>query len=150
MLTTGSVLRAHVEYANTKVKWYDSEIEWDWSYWQAIFTEGYRYRGRNLGHTTDGDAETTSIGLSLTSGEGSRWAALVRRGRLDICCTPYMNSRVSSGPSDYISGELSWEGRIRGHELGLQLGYEEQSPSSAGDANGIFGFLQWRKSFDTR
>lgn len=149
MLTTGSVLRAHVEYANTKVKWYDSEIEWDWSYWQAIFTEGYRYRGRNIGHTTDGDAETTSIGLSLTTGEGSRWAALLRRGRLDICCAPYMNSRVSNGPSDYISGQLSWEGQVRGHDIGVQLGYEEQTPSSAGDANGVFGFLKWRKSFDT-
>lgn len=150
MMTTGSVLRAHAEYANTKVKWYDSDIEWDWSYWQAIFTEGYRYRSRNIGHTTDGDAETTSIGLSLTTGDGTRWAALVRRGRLDICCAHYMNSRVSNGPSDYISGQLSWDGQIRGHDVGLQLGYEKQSPKSAGDANGIFGFLQWRKSLDTR
>ncbi len=37
LLDSGSVLRAHVEYANTKVKWYDSEIEYDWAYRQGHF-----------------------------------------------------------------------------------------------------------------
>src|SRR5690606_1436573 len=99
---------------------------------------------------SDGDAETTSVGLSLTTGEGDRWAALLRRGRLDICCTAGVNSRITNGPSDYFSGEMSWQGRLRGHELGIQLGYEHQKPDSAGNADGLFGFVQWRKSFDTR
>ena len=145
MLDRGSVLRAHVEYANTKVKWYNSEIEYDVSYRQGIFTEGYRYHSRNVGHTTDGDSETTSVMLSLTTGEGSRWAALVRAGRLDRCCSPGANSVITSGPSRYRSGEVSWEGAIRGLDVGFQLGYEEQEPSSAGDANGVFGFLEVRK-----
>lgn len=150
MLTTGSVLRTHVEYANTKVKWYNSDIEWDWSYQQTIFTEGYRYHSRNIGHTSDGDAETTSVGFTLTTGEGNRWAALVRRGRLDICCVPGENSNITFGPSDYFSGQVSWDGRVRGQDIGIQVGYEEQTPSSAGNANGVFGLLQWRKRFDTR
>ena len=33
-----------------------------------------------------------------------------------------------------------------GNGLGVQLGYEKQSPSSAGDAKGLFGFIQWRRS----
>jgi len=150
MLGTGSVLRSHVEYANTKVKWYDSDIEWDLAYQQSIFTEGYRYRSRNVGHTTDGDAETTSFGISLTTGEGHRWGALVRRGRLDVCCTPLRNSRLTYGPSDYWSGELSWQGVMRGHDIGLQVGYQTQSPDAAGDADGVFGFVRWRKQLDSR
>ncbi|HUG72315.1 MAG TPA: capsule assembly Wzi family protein [Steroidobacteraceae bacterium] len=150
MLGTGSVLRAHVEYANTKVKWYNSDVEYDVAYTQTIFHEGYRYRGRNIGHTTDGDSETASVMLSLTTGEGHRWAALARRGRLDRCCVPGANSLITNGPSDYKSGQISWEGGVRGHRLGIQLGYEKQTPTSAGDADGVFGFLQWRKSFDTR
>jgi hypothetical protein len=150
MLGTGSVLRTHVEYANTKVKWYNREIEYDVAYTQGIFSEGYRYHGRNVGHTTDGDSETTSVMLSLTTGEGNRWAALLRQGRLDRCCTPGANNLITTGPSKYKAGQVSWEGRIRGHDLGLQLGYEEQNPTSAGDANGVFGFIKWRKSFDTR
>lgn len=150
MLGTGSVLRGHIEYANTKVKWYDSEVEYDIAYVQSIFSEGYRLRGRNIGHTTDGDSETTSIGVSLTTGEGHRWAALVRRGRLDICCVQGANSRITAGPSDYFATQLSWEGRFSRQEFGVQLGYEEQSPDSAGDANGIFGFVQWRTYFEGR
>lgn len=149
MLDTGSVLRTHVEYANTKVKWYNSDIEYDWAYYQSIFTEGYRYRDRNIGHTSDGDSETTSIVLSLTTGEGNRWAAMWRQGRLDRCCTPLANSRISFGPSDYKAAQVSWEGRVWGQQLGMQLGYENQSPDSAGDADGAFGFLQWRKRLDT-
>lgn len=145
MLRSGAVLRAHVEYANTKVKWYNSEIEYDTSYTQGIFTEGYRYRSRNVGHTTDGDSETTSVMLSLTTGEGSRWAALARTGRLDRCCVPGANSVITSGPSTYKSGEISWEGAVRNLDVGIQLGYEEQTPKSAGGANGVFGFLQVRK-----
>lgn len=150
MLDTGSVLRSHIEYANTKVKWYDSEIEWDWGYWQAIFTDGYTYRNRNIGHTTDGDSETTSFGLALITGEGHRWAALMRRGRLDSCCVPGFNSRITDGPSDYFSGQLSWEGKVAGQQLGLQLGYEDQKPDSAGRGNGVFGFIQWRKQIGSR
>jgi hypothetical protein len=150
MLGTGSVLRTHVEYANTKAKWYQATDNYEIAYTQGIFHEGYRYRGRNIGHTTDGDSETTSVMLSLTTGNGNRWAALLRRGRLDICCTPGANSRISNGPSRYRSGQLSWEGSVHDHGLSMQLGYEEQTPSSSGSADGLFGFVQWRKRFDTK
>jgi hypothetical protein len=146
MLGTGSVLRTHVEYANTKVKWYNSDIEYDGAYTQGIFQEGYRYRSRNVGHTTDGDAETTSFMLSLTTNEGNRWAVLARRGRLDRCCVPGANSLITNGPSDYKSAQVSWDGTFRGYGLGLQLGYEQQTPGTAGDADGMFGFLQLRKA----
>jgi hypothetical protein len=145
MLNTGSTLRAHVEYANTKVKWYNSQIEFDSAYTQGIFSEGYRYRGRNIGHTTDGDSESVSVMLSLTTGEGSRWAALQRKGRLDRCCTPQANNLITNGPSTYKSGEVSWEGAVHNFDVGLQLGYEKQTPQSAGDAKGVFGFVQVRK-----
>lgn len=150
MLGTGSVLRAYIEYANTKVKWYDSDVEWDWAYQQTIFSEGYRYRRRNIGHTTDGDSETTSMAVSLTTGQGHRWAALVRRGRLDSCCVPLVNNRISFGPSDYYSAQLSWDGLLHSQDIGIQLGYEEQTPTSAGDARGVFGFLQWRKTLNAQ
>jgi hypothetical protein len=142
LLRSGSVMRAHVEYANTKVKWYDSELEYDTSYVQSIFFEGYRFRGRNIGHTTDGDSESVSVMLSLTTGKGNRWGALVRRGRLDRCCTPGANSTISFGPSRYNSAEVQWEGPIRGFDVGVHFGYEKQSPDAAGDADGAFGFLR--------
>ncbi len=146
MFDSGSVLRAHVEYANTKVKWYSSGIEPDWAYRQGIFFAGYRYRGRNIGHTTDADSETASIMLSLTQQDGDRWSLLARHGRLDHIGTPDVYNEVTFGPSDYKSMQLSWEGSVLGQVFGAQAGYEKQSPVSAGDAKGAFGFIQWRKA----
>jgi hypothetical protein len=146
MLDSGSVLRAHVEYANTKVKWYSGGIEPDWAYRQGIFFAGYRYRGRNIGHTTDADSETTSIMLSLTQSDGSRWSALARHGRLDHIGTPDEYNNVTFGPSDYDAVQLSWDGKMVGQSLGVQVGHEKQSPPGAGDAKGAFGFILWRKA----
>lgn len=142
MLRTGSVLRAHIEYANTKVKWYNSNVEYDVSYQQGIFREGYRYWGRNIGHTTDGDSESVSLMLSLTTGNGSRWAALGRSGRLDRCCVPNANNLITNGPSRYSSGEISWEGDVKNFGVAVQIGYEKQTPATAGDGRGGFGFLR--------
>jgi hypothetical protein len=146
MLESGAVLRAQIEYANTKVKWYNSGIEYDLAYRQNIFSAGYRYRGRNIGHTTDADSETTAIRLSLTSLEGDQWMAQYRHGRLDRCCGVDPHNTVTAGASRYKSMELRWEGKFFDQQVGAQLGYEKQTPSSAGDAKGAFGFIQWRKS----
>lgn len=148
-MRTGSVLRAHLEYSNTKVKWYNSDVEYDVAYTQGIFHEGYRYYGRNVGHTTDGDSEGVSAGLSVTAGDGTTWGVRARRARLDRCCGPGRNSTISFGPSDYKSVELSWKGEVMGQSIGFQAGYENQKPESAGDADGLFGFIEWRTRFDS-
>jgi hypothetical protein len=146
LLDGGSVLRTHVEYANTKVKWYNSDIEYDWAYRQNIFKAGYRFRGRNIGHTTDADSESTSVGLELTTHDGHRWAALARHGRLDRGGSVDPYNTITVGPSDYDSIEFSWDGSVRNQQVGLQLGYEKQSDSIGRNAKGAFGFLQWRKA----
>jgi hypothetical protein len=42
--------------------------------------------------------------------------------------------------------DVQWEGVLAGQQFGAQLGYEKQSPTSAGRAKGAFGFIQWRKA----
>jgi Capsule assembly protein Wzi len=145
MLDSGSVLRAHIEYANNSCKWYNPSLEPNCAYRQSIFFAGYRYRGRNIGHTADGDSETTSISLALTQPQGDKWSVLVRRGRLDAHGVPDPYNPVSQGRSDFDSVQFAWEGQVRGQGLAMQLGYERQKPASAGDAKGVFGFIQWRK-----
>jgi hypothetical protein len=145
MFDSGSVLRAHVEYANNNCKWYNPSLEPNCAYTHGIFFAGYRHRGRNVGHTTDGDSETTSVLVSLTRPRGDRWSVLVRQGRLDAYGAPDQYNPVSQGRSEFDSMQLSWEGTWMGQNLGLQLGHEHQTPATAGDARGVFGFIQWRK-----
>jgi hypothetical protein len=145
-LDSGSVLRTHVEYANTKAKWYQSRDNWNGAYRQAIFFAGYRYRGANIGHTSDADSETTSVGLSLTTGEGHRWSVLYRHGALDRdgAADPY--NTVTTGRSTYTSAQLGWSGELSAsNHIDVQLGHEKQSHSQNDDARGEFGFIQWRK-----
>ena len=58
---------------------------------------------------------------------------------------PTLTTRSAQGRSDFDSLQLSWEGEVQGQSLGAQIGYESQSPASAGNAEGVFGFIQWRK-----
>jgi hypothetical protein len=151
-LDSGTVFRASIEHADTSSRTYklwqteDPQpwFNYDYAYRHHIFFAGYRYRGRTIGHTTDADAETTSILLSLTAADGQRWALQARRGRLDRngSIDPY--NPLTAGPSRYKSVQLSWDGSIGRHGIGVQFGHESQWPRSAGDAHGLFGFLQWR------
>lgn len=146
MMDSGAVWRAHLEYANTSCKWYSPGLEPNCAYFQGIFFAGYRYRERNIGHTTDGDSETRSLMISLTRANGDRWSLSGRRGRLDAYGTPDPFNPVSQGLSTYKSVQLAWDGQLKTQRLGAQLGYERQSPRSAGNAGGVFGFIQWRMS----
>jgi hypothetical protein len=148
LLDSGSVLRTHFEYANTNCKFYSQGLEPNCAYKQGIFFAGYRYRSRNIGHTSDGDSETTSAMLSLTRANGDRWTLRGRRGRLDAYGAPDVHNPVSQGRSRYHSAELGWQGFLGGHDIGAQLGYESQSPDSAGNADGVFGFIRWRKALN--
>jgi hypothetical protein len=145
LTSAGSTLRAHLEYANTSCKWYSPSLEPNCAYKQGVFSYGYRYRTRNIGHTTDRNSEAVSALVSLTVANGSRWSGLVRHGRLSAYGPPEASVPVSAGRSNYDSYRIGWEGRAKGQEIGIQLGYERQSPKTAGDANGVFGFVQWRK-----
>jgi hypothetical protein len=150
LLDSGAVLRAHFEYTNTNCRFYalgfDPRFEPDCAYKQGIFFAGYRNRDRNIGHTTDGDSETTSAMLSLTQANGDRWTLRGRQGRLDAYGAPDPYNPVSQGRSRYHSIELGWEGHIGEHDIAAQLGSQSQSPNSAGDADGVFGFIRWRKA----
>lgn len=148
MLNSGSLVRSRIEYANTKAKWYQTRDNYNIAYHQRIFSAGYRYFGRNIGHTTDSDSETASIGISLSSVSGKRLGLLMRHGRLDRCCTVDPHNTVTAGPSRYRSFELNWEGEFGTHGLAMQIGHEKQWPRTAGNANGLFGFARWRKNFN--
>lgn len=144
MFRSGSLLRARVEYANTSCKWYNPSLEPNCAYTQSIFFAGYRYRSRNIGHTTDGDSESASASLALTRANGDQWSIRARRSRLDSRGTPDPFNAVTFGASRHESLEIGWIGRVGKSGLGAAMGYEHQTPTSAGNATGLFGFIQWR------
>ncbi|MEO8313288.1 MAG: capsule assembly Wzi family protein [Pseudomonadota bacterium] len=146
LLESGSVLRARVEYANTKCKWDQVDVFANCAYRQHTFFAGYRYYSRNVGSSTDADSETFSAAFSLIQRDGQQWRAELRNGRLDRYGPPDPYNPLTKGASDYKSLELTWGGVAWAQNLGIQLGYENQSGSQGKDQSGVFGFIQWRKA----
>ncbi len=152
-LESGAVLRAYVEHADTATDLYklwqpndnSPSFRTDFAYRNHVFFAGYRYRGRNIGHTTDSDSLTTSAGLSLTNLRGTRWGVQWIESMLDRKGVPDIYNPITFGPSHYHSVRISWDGTLAGQQIGVQIGHERQTPSSAGQGNGMFGFVQWRK-----
>ena len=150
MFESGAVLRWHVEYANTNCKFYsptvDFELAVNCAYRQSIFTAGYRYQDRNIGHTVDAESETTSLGATWQAANGHSFGFRLQRAILDRYngVDPY--NPLTRGPGEHREVELSWAGRLAGQDLSLQLGLAQHDAGTGSLENRAFGFVQWRKA----
>lgn len=142
----GSVLRARVEYADTSCKYYSPNENPDCAYRHHIFQAGYRYRGRNIGHTTDSDSESTGASLSLRQANGQEWGVHLRRVSLDRYGGVDGYNPLTRGAGRYHAAQLSWSGAVFGQDIALQAGVERREPGGGPRETRPFGFLQWRKS----
>lgn len=146
MRDNGDVLRMRVEYANTSCKFYSSGENPNCAYRQGIFNAGYRFRGRNIGHTTDADAESTGVTFSYARSGGDTWTLQLRRATLDRYGPPDIYNPLSFGESDYHSARLGWSGRLLGQDLSIQFGGERHEGADGRGDTQPFGFVQWRRS----
>ena len=65
--------RVHLEYADTTCIFYRSTPDYGCAYRHSIYTDGYQYRGRSIGHSLDGDSEQLALGAVLVNADGSSW-----------------------------------------------------------------------------
>ena len=99
--------RMHVEYADTAVDFYKSP-KFNIAYRHHLYSEGYVYRERFLGHTAGGDARSISLGGILAYSDSSHWEGLIRwiqsgRGNTPIehSSLEVRYSTVAYGPDQY-------------------------------------------------
>jgi hypothetical protein len=145
----GGVLQGFVEYANTTCSGMSGgRPRYDCAYTQGKFNvEGYRYRGRVIGHTTDSDAESVALGATFADMRGAVWSATARSARLNHDGVDPRNT-VSAGPADYAALELGWRGRWLRQSLAIELGVESLEPLGGERDLEPYGFLGWRHDFD--
>lgn len=72
-LPGGAGWRLHVEYAHTRA----GDID-NYAYNHAIYTDGYRYYGRPIGHAADNDSRQRTLGLLVADAAGGCWSLLLR------------------------------------------------------------------------
>jgi hypothetical protein len=142
----GALLQTFLEYSNTTCSDLSSSGPYyNCGYNQGRFNaEGYRYRGRVIGHTTDNDAEALALGGTLTTARGDVWSATARAADLNRDGIDVRNT-VSGGPARYAALEAGWRGRMAGGELSARLGVESVQPEGLDRDVEPFGFLSWKR-----
>ncbi len=143
-LGDGRRLRGYLEYADTTCSYTRPQPRFDCAYRQERFNvDGYRYRGRVIGHTSDNDAQTWSLGLTLVERRETQWSLQLRDARLNRNPGFDPTNTVSALPADYRSAALGWRARRGPHRLEVEIGYEDYAPASGARDRGATAALRW-------
>jgi hypothetical protein len=98
--------RLFFEYADlTSTWWTDDDRRYNITYNHHIYNDGYRYKGRSVGHWADTDSQIFSLGGLFQYNSGIGWGGIFRSGHLNEDNSG--NNSVSNGASsDYFSIEV--------------------------------------------
>jgi hypothetical protein len=146
----GGLFQGFIEYSATTCSAHTAHGPYfNCAYNQGLFNvEGYRYRGRVLGHTADRDAEVYSLGGTFTTPRGDLWTATARTARLNRDDFGDVRNTVASVPTDYDALELGWRGQVLGQHLSIDLGVESIEPENGSRDVSPFGFVSWHYEFE--
>lgn len=148
-LADGGLVQGFFEYASTTCSANTSRGPYyNCAYNQGRFdVEGYRYKGRTIGYTSDRDAENWAVGASLIETNGTSWSATARQSRLNHDDFGDVRNTVASVPTKYRAIELGWKGKWMGEQVSVELGLEDIEPAIGDRDTQPYGFIGWRHEF---
>jgi hypothetical protein len=107
----GSSWRASLEWANTRCGGTENEQRlWDCAYNNGIFNvEGYRSKGRPLGHSMDGDGQMYGLRYMRVDDSARTLTALLRYTMVNEGgAVPDTRHTVAPGPEDWWSVDVTY------------------------------------------
>ena len=144
-----STLRVFAEYADlTSYWWTDDPRTHNISYGHHIYSDGYRYRGRPIGHWSDQDSQILSLGGLLQKKDGIGWGTTLRSGKLNQDGAG--RSTVSDLTSiDYFSFQIDNSREYPVYDLSVytSLGWERLKPFDSSKEAGISASLSITRTF---
>jgi Capsule assembly protein Wzi len=148
-LTDGGLIQGFFEYASTTCSANTNRGPYyNCAYNQGRFNvEGYRYKGRVIGYSSDRDAENWALGVKYAAANGSLWTATARLSRLNRDDFGDVNNTVASVPTDYDALEIGWKGRHWGEDFSVDLGVQAIEPANGDQDVEPFGFIGWQHKF---
>jgi hypothetical protein len=134
--------RGYAEYAHTACDFARREPLLGCAYESSIYTDGYRYRGRAIGHAWDRDGEGWTVGAVANRGV---WSAHVRGYRVDL-------NELDAGETHSVAPR---RGTLRGIEASASVqfqssriragvGYDDTSGPRVAVDSGAKAFLELR------
>lgn len=147
--SSGLAWRAHLEFSTTTCSDFDDRQTADCAYENGLFTAGYRYRGRVLGHSTDSDSRQWALGFSLNRPGSSHWSATLRHAEINrLGYVPQLNHTLAKGPQTWWVGEARLSRPVWGAVLDTSLGVEYKRDDLTHDSTvEPVGYLRWTKPF---
>jgi hypothetical protein len=135
------------EIADTSCGFYESDDNFNCAYNHGIYSSGYRYRGRVVGHGADNDARVLSAGLMLIDDAATQWNLLGRYGELNRGGAPDVRNSLTATKQDVASLDVSYGRTLPYGVIELGAGIERtEDPQSTQSTNDVRAYIQWRSS----
>jgi len=148
-----SSLRLFVEYVDLTSHWwtdrdYSDNSPYNINYGHHIYHDGYRYRGRPIGHWADQDSRVVSFGGMHLQNNGVGWGFTARLGDLNEDGTG--SSSVSNGyATRYSSIEVTNSRHYLNYDLSVEtlIGWESLDPEGSAKDDGLCASLSINRTF---
>lgn len=116
----------------------------DEGYSHFIFTSGYRYHGRTIGHGMDNDGLSLSLGSTLVDEAGNNWNITARYMEINRNGEPDPDHPLSPTPQDHFDIQVSHDRQFRFGRIHLGVSYKDIDDQFSGNASsGFGGFIRW-------
>jgi hypothetical protein len=145
-----STLRVFAEYADlTSYWWTDDPRTRNITYGHHVYNDGYRYRGRPVGHWADQDSQILSFGGVLQKENGIGWGTTIRTGKLNEDGAGTSSSVSASTSTDYFSIDVfnSRKYPAYGLSVNTSFGWESLKPAGGKTDDGLAGYLTLTRAF---
>ena len=114
------------------------------AYEHGIYESGYRYKNRSMGHSTDGDTLSYSIGSTLVQSAGHTWNVSLRYMELNREGLPNTRHTLTPTPQDLLDIQLTHERETRFGRFYAGIGYGTLDDKVSGTSESdVTGFIQW-------
>jgi hypothetical protein len=139
--------RTHVEVAETTAReggFGFSDKKPNSAYNHPLYPTGYRYNGRVMGHSIDGDGRSYSLGSTLVQSAGHTWSVSLRYMNIKRDGSFDPRHSLSATPQDRIDIQLSHLRMTRFGRFHVGVGYEYVDDIAfVTDTSNFTGFVQW-------
>ncbi|MCI0362490.1 MAG: capsule assembly Wzi family protein, partial [Phycisphaerales bacterium] len=149
---SGTSWRVHAEFAGTACAELDRKLDpiFDCAYNNSLFNvEGYRYRGRPIGASTDGDSRSYTLGLQISTPQNVSGSLLFRFAELNRGgVVPDTRNTVARGPVDLWNVETGVRIPTRFGDLNVGLGFDQATDELTDRVErAVRGFAELRNQF---
>jgi len=116
----------------------------DCAYEHPIYSSGYRYEGRTIGHPGDSDTLAYSLGSTLVQSAGHIWSISLRYMEINRDGAPQPGHTLTPTPQDLLDLQVSHEREMRLGRFHVGLGYSRLDDDATSDTDSDFtAFFQW-------